>query len=82
MVEYNVDHLLDVLIRAFGKILVLLVCLTLPCSNKESMQNFLDTFANLNLSSIADELGGCTLLSDVIHEGAGEVSRGLHPVGV
>jgi len=52
----------------------------LPCPNKEGTQDFFDTVANFNLSSIADELGGCTSLNDVIHEGAGEVSRGLHPI--
>jgi len=79
---YNVHHLLDVLIVVLGKILVLLVGFTLPCSNKESAQDFLDTFADLNLSSIANELGRCTSLSDVIHEGAGEVSRGFHPISI
>jgi len=64
----------------FGKILVLLVCFALPCSNKESTQDFLDAFADLDLSSITNELGGCASLSDVIHEGAGEVSRGFHPI--
>jgi len=80
MIKDNVDHLLDVLIMAFGKILVLLICFTLPCFDKESMQNFLDAFADLNLSSITNELGRCTSLSDVIHEGTGEVSRGFHPI--
>jgi len=40
------------LIIVFGKIPELLVCFALPCSNKESEQNFLDAFADLNLSSI------------------------------
>jgi len=67
---------------AFGKILVLLVSFALPCSNKQGMKDFLDAFTDLYLSSIANELGGCTSLHDVIHEGAGEVSGSLHPIGI
>jgi len=81
-VENNVDHLLDVLITALCKILVLLIGFTLPCPNKEGTQDFFDTVANFSLRMIADELGRCTSLSDVIHKGAGEVSRGLHPIGI
>jgi len=68
---------------AFSKILVLLVCFALPCSYEEGTQNFFDVLANLNLSSIANELGGCTSLGDVIHEGAGEVSGVfIPPIGI
>jgi len=67
---------------ALGKILVLFVGFTLPRSNEECTQDFLDMFANLDLSLITDELGGCPSLDDVIHEGAGEVSRSLHPISV
>jgi len=82
MVKDNIDHLLDVLIKMFHKILVLLVGLALPCPNKEGTRDFFDTVANFNLSSIADELGGCASLGDVIHEGAGEVSRGFHTIRI
>jgi len=50
-------QLLDV---TFGKVLMLVVWLTLPICNAIGAQNFLDLVAYFDLSTVADKLGWCS----------------------
>jgi len=68
MIKNNVDHLLDVLISSFSEVLVLLVRLALSGPYEQGAKDLLNMVADLNLSSIPNELGwGTMLVSDVIH---------------
>jgi len=73
MIQDDIDHLLDVLVPSFSKVLILLVSLALPCPCKESVKDLLYPFANFHLSHIANKLCRSSSLGDIVHEGAGEI---------
>jgi len=79
-VQDNIDHLLDVLIPSFGKVLVLLVGFALPCSNNKSTEYLLDSLADFHLGAVTNELCWCPSLGDVFHEGTGKIGGGHHYV--
>jgi len=65
-IKDGVGSSLDSLKMLYSWILVLLIGLTLTASNKKGMKDVLDLFTDFNLSTVTNELIGCTTFMDVI----------------
>ena len=66
----------------FCRVLMLLMRFNLLIRNAESPQNVLDLGTDLNLGMVGDELGGCTMATDVILKCVHKMFVSLHSFNV
>jgi hypothetical protein len=74
--------MLDVLVASLKRILMLLVGFTLPRWYKESPKYLGDLLADLDRSTIAYQLGGSSMVGDVISKSTRELSSQFHTIAV
>jgi hypothetical protein len=79
-VENGITHGLDCLVTVLSVVLVLLVRFALPTANKKGTEDVDNLVADLDLCSIADELGHGSPFSDVFFEGVDELLVCFHSV--
>ncbi len=65
-----------------GKVLVLVVMLTLPVINAVGTQYFLDFVTYFHLSPITDKLGGVSLCPDLVFKCVDELLIGLDGIDI
>ena len=81
-VHNTVGSSLHGLVTAFGGILLLLMGLTLPSRDEKDAENILDFVTDLDLSTVTEELGHSSPITDVILEGVDKLAIGLDTIDV
>ena len=68
VVHDAVGHAFHILALTLGRVLVLMVRLTLPGRDDQAPKNVFDLVADLNLGAVVDELGGSATVADDVLE--------------